>query len=250
MKERLDAVLVNRGFYESGEKARANIMAGNVLVNGEVCTKAGTKFKEDIDIEIKEETCPYVSRGGLKLEKALNEFSLDVSGLIALDIGASTGGFTHCLLSKGIKKVYAVDVGYGQLHYKLRQDPRIVNLERMNARFLTEQEIAEKVNLITIDVSFISLKLVFPAAARFLKEGGRLICLVKPQFEAGREKVGKGGIVRDEMVRREVIENVKSYGLENGLIPLNVTESPIRGAKGNVEYLMLLEKAEIPPAGE
>lgn len=242
MKERLDTILVKRGYYESGEKARANVMAGNVLVEGEVCTKAGTKFNEDILIEIKEEACPYVSRGGLKLEKALEEFGVDPEGLKVMDIGASTGGFTHCLLLKGAEKAYAVDVGYGQLHYKLRNDPRVINLERTNIRFLTEELVPEKVDLITIDVSFISLKLVFPTATDCLNDGGRLICLVKPQFEAGRDKVGKGGIVRDEGVRLEVIENVKAYGLENGLLPLGVIESPIKGAKGNIEYLMLLEK--------
>ena len=245
MKERLDSILVMRGYYESGERARANVMAGNVLVEGEVCTKAGTKFNEDINIEIKEDSCPYVSRGGLKLDKALEEFGVDPKGLVVMDIGASTGGFTDCLLAKGAKKVYAVDVGYGQLHYKLRNDPRIVNLERTNIRYLTEDQVPEKVDLITIDVSFISLKLVFPIAADRLADRGRLISLVKPQFEAGREKVGKGGIVRDEDVRLEVIENVKAYGLENGLEPLGVIESPIKGAKGNIEYLMLFEKGQI-----
>lgn len=242
MKERLDTILVKQGYYESGEKARANIMAGNVLVDGELCTKAGTKFNEDIKIEIKEEACPYVSRGGLKLDKALDDFQVDPEGLVVMDIGASTGGFTHCLLERGAKRVYAIDVGYGQLHYKLRNDPRIVNLERTNIRYLTEDQVPEKVDLITIDVSFISLKLVFPTGTDWLKPGGRVISLVKPQFEAGRDKVGKGGIVKDDATRQEVIENVKAYGLENGLKPLGVIESPIKGAKGNVEYLMLLEK--------
>lgn len=242
MKERLDSILVKQGYYESGEKARANIMAGNVLVDGDVCTKAGTKFNEDIIIEIKEESCPYVSRGGLKLERALEEFDVNPEGLVVMDIGASTGGFTDCLLAGGVKKVYAVDVGYGQLHYKLRNDPRIVNLERTNIRYLTEDLVPEKVDLVTVDVSFISLKLVFPTAKDRLVDGGRLICLVKPQFEAGRDKVGKGGIVRDEGVRLEVIEQVKAYGRENGLQPLGLIESPIKGAKGNIEYLMLLEK--------
>lgn len=217
-------------------------MAGIVYVDGQREDKPGTGIKEDAEIYVKEDTCPYVSRGGLKLAKAVGSFHLSLDGVVAVDIGASTGGFTDCMLKNGARKVYAIDVGYGQLDWGLRNDPRVVNMEKVNVRYLETDKIAEKADFISIDVSFISLKLVFPVAAELLAEDGKLVCLVKPQFEAGREQVGKKGIVRDESVHREVIENVIRYGEENGLYPQDLDFSPMTGAKGNIEYLLLLNK--------
>lgn len=217
-------------------------MAGIVYVDGQRVDKPGTGIKEDAELYVKEDTCPYVSRGGLKLAKALNSFSLDLQGAVAVDIGASTGGFTDCMLKNGARKVYSIDVGYGQLDWNLRNDPRVVNMEKVNIRYLDRGKIAEKADFISIDVSFISLKLVFPVAAELLSDDGRLICLVKPQFEAGREQVGKKGIVRDRAVHTEVLENVIRYGEANGLYPQGLDFSPMTGAKGNIEYLLLLSK--------
>ena len=195
-----------------------------------------------MEITVKENICPYVSRGGLKLEKAMNLWQFPLDGTVCMDIGASTGGFTDCMLQKGARKVYAVDVGYGQLDYKLRIDERVVNMEKCNIRYLDPESITDPIDFISIDVSFISLKLVFPMASRLLTEDGHLVCLVKPQFEAGREQVGKKGIVRDSSVHIEVIEKVAGYALENGLYPVGLTWSPVTGAKGNIEYLMHLSK--------
>lgn len=244
MKERLDIILVNRGFFQSRERAKGAIMAGIVYVDGQRVDKAGTGIREDAEIFVKEDACPYVSRGGLKLAKAVEAFRLDLTGLVAVDIGASTGGFTDCMLQKGAGKVYTIDVGYGQLDWKLRNDPRVVNMEKVNVRYLDTGKIAEKADFITIDVSFISLKLVFPVAAELLSRGGNLVCLVKPQFEAGREQVGKKGIVRDKAVHKEVIANVIRYGETSGLYPHGLDFSPMTGVKGNIEYLLLFNKHE------
>ena len=241
-KDRLDNIMHLRGFFPSREKAKAAIMAGVVLVDGVVVIKAGTQVCADADISISENPCPYVSRGGLKLAGALVSFGIDVNGILAIDIGASTGGFTDCLLQNGARKVYAIDVGYGQLDWKLRNDPRVVNLERINIRLLEKHVITESADLITVDVSFISLKLVFPVAAGLLREDGLLISLVKPQFEAGRRQVGKKGIVRDPEVHRDVIKNVIAYGLKNGLFVKNMMASPIDGAKGNREFFLIFGK--------
>ena len=242
LKERLDVILVNKGLYQSRERAKASIMAGIVYVDGQRVDKAGTGFNDDIEIFIKEDTCPYVSRGGLKLAKAIESFQLSLAGLVAVDIGASTGGFTDCMLKNGAIKVYSIDVGYGQLDWGLRNDPRVVNMEKVNVRYLEKDKIAEKADFISIDVSFISLKLIFPVAAELLSEEGNLVCLVKPQFEAGREQVGKKGIIRDKAVHMQVIENVIKYGEANGLYPQGLDFSPMTGAKGNIEYLLHLTK--------
>lgn len=245
MKDRLDIILVQKGFFPSREKAKAAIMAGIVYVDNQRIDKAGTSVKEDQSFEVRADLCPYVSRGGLKLEKALEYFGLDLFGSVAADIGASTGGFTDCMLQKGALRVYAIDVGYGQLDYKLRIDPRVINMEKENVRYLDPARIPEKLDFISIDVSFISLKLIFPVAAGLLKPDGGIICLIKPQFEAGREQVGKNGIVRDPMIHEEVIRNVFRYGEEQGLYPHGLTFSPVTGAKGNIEYLLFLKKQEL-----
>lgn len=245
LKERLDVILVNKGLFDSRSAAAASIMAGVVFVNGQREDKAGKKFEESdetLDISIAKDICPYVGRGGLKLEGAANEFDISLHNNVTVDIGASTGGFTDYMLQNGASKVYAVDVGYGQLDWKLRNDDRVVNLERTNIRHLTDEQIPELVDFITIDVSFISLKLVFPVASRLLKEDGQIVALVKPQFEAGKNQVGKKGIVRDLAVHKEVIENVIEYAHDNDLFATNLTQSQITGAKGNQEYLILLKK--------
>ena len=244
MKERLDVLLVKKGFYQSRERAKASIMAGIVYVDGQKSDKAGNMVDENAEITVKENICPYVSRGGLKLEKAMNLWNFPLDETVCMDIGASTGGFTDCMLQKGARKVYAVDVGYGQLDYKLRIDERVVNMEKCNIRYVENDDIPDPIDFISIDVSFISLKLVFPVASRLLTEDGHLVCLVKPQFEAGREQVGKKGIVRERKVHIEVIEKVAGYAIENGLYPVGLTYSPVTGAKGNIEYLMHLSKRE------
>ena len=244
MKERLDVLLVKKGFYQSRERAKASIMAGIVYVDGQKSDKAGNFVDENAEITVKENICPYVSRGGLKLEKSMKLWPIRLADTVCMDIGASTGGFTDCMLQSGARKVYAVDVGYGQLDYKLRIDPRVVNMEKCNIRYLDFALIEDPIDFISIDVSFISLKLVFPVAAKLLEAtGGSLVCLVKPQFEAGREQVGKKGIVRDRKVHEEVIRNVIGYANENGLVPLGLTYSPVTGAKGNIEYLLYLSKS-------
>ena len=244
LKERLDTLLVRQGYYESREKAKRAIMADIVFVNGQKSDKAGNMIDTEAEIFVKENICPYVSRGGLKLEKSMKYFDLDLTGDVCMDIGASTGGFTDCMLQNGAVKVYAVDVGYGQLDWKLRTDERVVNMEKCNVRYLDPETIAEPIDFISIDVSFISLKLIFPVATQLLADDGHIVCLVKPQFEAGREQVGKKGIVRDRKVHEEVIENVIRYAADNGLYPHGLTFSPVTGAKGNIEYLLYLSKNE------
>ena len=244
LKERLDTLLVRQGYYESREKAKRAIMAGIVFVNGQKSDKAGNMIDTEAEIFVKENICPYVSRGGLKLEKSIKMFNLDLTDDVCMDIGASTGGFTDCMLQNGAVRVYAVDVGYGQLDWKLRNDERVVNMEKCNVRYLDPETIAEPVDFISIDVSFISLKLIFPVAAQLLADDGHIVCLVKPQFEAGREQVGKKGIVRDRKVHEEVIENVIKYAADNGLYPHGLTFSPVTGAKGNIEYLLYLSKQD------
>ncbi|AIS52386.1 hemolysin TlyA family protein [Thermoanaerobacter kivui] len=236
-KERLDVLLVQKGFFASREKAKASIMAGEVYVEGKRVEKAGEFVKIDSQIEIRGKALPYVSRGGLKLQKAIETFKIDVKGKVALDIGASTGGFTDCLLKNGASKVYAVDVGYGQLDWALRNDSRVVNMEKTNIRYL--ETLPEMVDIITIDVSFISLELVIPSADRFLKPKGDLIALIKPQFEAGREKVGKKGVVKDQNVHKEVIEKIIFVLKNHSYSIMGLTYSPIKGAEGNIEYLIL-----------
>ena len=244
MKERLDILLVKKGLCPSREKAKASIMAGIVYVDGQKSDKAGNMVDENAEILVKSNICPYVSRGGLKLEKSMKEWDLNLENKVCMDIGASTGGFTDCMLQNGATKVYAIDVGYGQLDYKLRIDERVVNMEKCNVRYLDPETIAEPIDFISIDVSFISLKLIFPVCAKVLADDGQIVCLVKPQFEAGREQVGKKGIVRDKNVHREVIENVISYAKDNGFYPVGLTFSPVTGAKGNIEYLLALSKDE------
>lgn len=242
MKERLDVLLVNNGFAESREKAKRTIMAGLVRVNGRLEDKPGQQFDIDSEIIVIGKECPYVSRGGLKLRKAIEEWGVSCDNAVCVDMGASTGGFTDCMLQHGASKVYAIDVGYGQLDYSLRTDSRVVNLEKTNIRYLDTSLISEPVGLISIDVSFISLRHMFPVAAELLSETGVILSLVKPQFEAGREQVGKGGIVREPEIHIDVIEKVIGYAEENGLYPEQLTFSPIRGTKGNIEYLLLLSK--------
>ena len=247
-KTRLDVLLTERGLLESRQKAQATIMSGIVFVNGQRVDKVGTAVSNDALIEIRGTTLPYVSRGGLKLEKAMQTFPLTLTGKICADIGASTGGFTDCMLQNGAKKVYAVDVGYGQLDWKLRNDARVVCMERTNARYLTHEEIPEELDFASVDVSFISLKLIFPALYGLLREGGEIACLIKPQFEAGREKVGKKGVVRDPAVHLEVLEHFLIHAKENHFTVLGITYSPIRGPEGNIEYLGFLRKSEEPDA--
>lgn len=242
MKERLDILLVEKGFFPSREKAKASVMAGLVYVDGSRVDKAGNMTKPDSVLFVKEPLCPYVSRGGLKLAKAIATFGITLEGKTAIDMGASTGGFTDCMLQNGAIKVYSMDVGYGQLDWKLRTDSRVVNMEKTNIRYLDTVAFPEKVDFISIDVSFISLNLILPVAATLLQEEGQVVCLVKPQFEAGREQVGKGGIVRDKKIHREVIFKVIKYAEEFKLYPVGLTFSPVTGAKGNIEYLLLLSK--------
>ncbi len=244
LKDRLDVVLVEKGLFQSREKAKSAIMAGIVYVDGQRIDKAGTSVSDTSEFFVKEDICPYVSRGGLKLEKALKEFDFHLEKAACMDIGASTGGFTDCMLKNGATKVFAIDVGYGQLDWKLRNDPRVVNMEKVNIRYLDFDTVDKDIDFISIDVSFISLKLVFPVASKLLAETGSIVCLVKPQFEAGREQVGKKGIVREIKVHKEVIRNVIVYAKDCGLYPQGLTFSPVTGAKGNIEYLLHLKKKE------
>ncbi len=239
-KKRLDLVLVEKGFVQSRQRAQALIMAGKVLVNTKPIDKPGVVVSSNDDIAIKGKDIPYVSRGGLKLEEALQSLHIIVDGFVCLDVGASTGGFTDCLLQHGAKCVYAVDVGYGQLAWKLRQDPRVVVIERTNIRYMPDKIIPLPVDLITIDVSFISLKIVVPATLKFLKKNGRILALIKPQFEVGKGKVGKGGIVRDRALHDEVIKNLSFFFTGLGLLCEAVIPSPIPGANGNREFIISL----------
>lgn len=241
MKERLDVLLVKRNLAQSREKAKAVIMSGNVFVDGQREDKAGTMFDEKVKIEVKGKTLPYVSRGGLKLEKAMKEFGIRLDGKICMDIGSSTGGFTDCMLQNGAVKVYAVDVGHGQLDWKLRQDERVVVMEKTNIRYVTPEDIEDVLDFASIDVSFISLTKVLLPAKQLLQEDGQIACLIKPQFEAGREKVGKKGVVRDKKVHLEVIEMVIAYAVSIGFEVLNLEFSPIKGPEGNIEYLLYLQ---------
>ena len=250
MKKRLDILVTERGLAESREKAKTLIMAGQVYVDGQKADKPGDTFSEDAAVEVRGKGLPYVSRGGLKLEKAMREFGLQLQGRTCMDIGASTGGFTDCMLQNGAQRVYSVDVGYGQLAWSLRTDPRVVNLERTNARYLTQEQVPEEIGFFSVDVSFISLTLILPAVRPLLAEHGQAVCLIKPQFEAGREKGGKKGVVRDKAVHEEVIEKIRSFALENGFSVLGLTFSPVKGPEGNIEYLIYLERSEAPSQGE
>lgn len=243
-KERLDILLVARGFFESRERARSSIMAGMIFVNGEREDKPGSRFDTGCGIDIKENINPYVSRGGLKLEKAVKAFDIKLDGKTAADIGASTGGFTDCMLKYGTARVFAIDVGYGQLAWGLRNDDRVVNMERTNIRYVKPEDIGIGLDFASIDVSFISLKKVLPVAWELLKDDGEVLCLIKPQFEAGREKVGKRGVVRDINVHRQVVHDIIMYSKEKGFKVKSLTFSPIKGPEGNIEYLLYLIKTE------
>ncbi|WP_315168646.1 TlyA family RNA methyltransferase [Metaclostridioides mangenotii] len=244
MKKRIDVLLVEQGFFDSRERAKKSLMAGLVFVDNQRCDKAGTEVKIDSKIEVKGNPIPYVSRGGLKLEKALKNFNLTLEGKVCMDIGSSTGGFTDCMLQNGATKVFSIDVGYGQLAWKLRQDERVVCMERTNIRYVTLEDIGEQANFASIDVSFISLKLVLPKAKELLREGGEVVALIKPQFEAGREKVGKKGVVREKSTHIEVIDMVSRFALENGFEILELDFSPIKGPEGNIEYLIHLKSTD------
>ena len=237
-KIRIDRLLVDRGLVESRERGQALILAGQILVNGQKQDKAGALVPDDAEIRILGEVLPYVSRGGLKLAAALQEFGLSADGKVALDVGASTGGFTDCLLQHGVKKVYAVDVGYGQMAWKIRQDPRVVTIERINIRAIEPSLIPELIDIAVIDVSFISLEKVIPSILQFLKPGAELVALIKPQFEVGKGQVGKGGIVRDDAARSAAVEKVRSFIQDQSFEVKGVIESPITGQDGNVEYLV------------
>ena len=251
MKERLDILLVKQGLAESREKAKAVIMAGEVFVQGQREDKAGAMFDESkVTITVKGSSLRYVSRGGLKLEKAMACFPITLEDDICMDIGSSTGGFTDCMLQNGAKKVYSVDVGHGQLAWKLRQDERVVCMEKTNFRYLTRDQIADDLDFASVDVSFISLTKILLPAWRLLKCGGQMVCLIKPQFEAGREKVGKKGVVRDPAVHREVIAKVMDFAALLHFSVLGLTWSPIKGPEGNIEYLIFIQKEEQPEADE
>ncbi|MBQ4119733.1 MAG: TlyA family RNA methyltransferase [Clostridia bacterium] len=243
-KIRLDLALVENGFAESREKAKALIMAGIVYVNNQKSDKAGNMLKPDDIIEVRGETLKYVSRGGLKLEKAVEVFDFSLQNTICADIGASTGGFTDCMLQNGAKKVYAIDVGYGQLAWKLRTDERVVNLERTNFRYVTNKEIPEELDFASVDVSFISLSLILPVMRTLLKDSGQAVCLIKPQFEAGKENVGKKGVVRDKKVHIAVIEKIIELLKENNFTLLGLDFSPVKGPEGNIEYLCHIKKTD------
>ena len=241
MKERLDMILVNRGLATSREKAKAMIMEGIVYVNGQKEDKAGTMFDTEAPIEVRGQTLRYVSRGGLKLEKSMEQFDLDLTDLVCMDVGASTGGFTDCMLQNGARKVYAIDVGRGQLDWKLRNDPRVVCMEKTNIRYVTPEHIDEAPAFVSIDVSFISLTKVLGPVKALLQDDGQVVCLVKPQFEAGREKVGKKGVVREPEVHEEVIHKVIDWAIGLGFEILHLDYSPIKGPEGNIEYLLHLQ---------
>ncbi len=243
-KIRLDVTLFEKGFCESREKAKAYIMAGQVYVNGQKALKAGMIIKPEDEIEVRGKQIPFVSRGGLKLQKAVDVFGVKLEGCICMDIGASTGGFTDCMLQHGAKKVYAIDVGYGQLAWKLRTDERVVNLERTNFRYVTNETVTDVIDFASVDVSFISLKLILPAMRNLLKDNGEAICLIKPQFEAGKDKIGKKGVVREITTHIDVVKTIYEFSLENGFDILNLDFSPVKGPEGNIEYLIHLKKSE------
>lgn len=245
MKKRLDLVVVEKGLVTGRDRAKGVIMAGQVYVNNQKADKAGQLVDDTEDtIELRGDTLKYVSRGGLKLEKSMQEFPINLEGAVCADIGASTGGFTDCMLQNGASKVYAIDVGYGQLAWKLRTDSRVVNLERTNIRYVTDVQIPEQLDFVSIDVSFISLALVLPVAYKILKEGCKVVCLVKPQFEAGKEFVGKKGVVREQSTHIAVVEKILNVAKEIGFRPMGLTFSPVKGPEGNIEYLLFLEKSD------
>ena len=244
MKKRLDMMLVERALAPSREKAKAYIMAGQVYVDGQKEDKAGSMFAETVKVEVRGNTLPYVSRGGLKLEKAMNEFDVSLEGKVCMDVGASTGGFTDCMLQNGAVKVYSIDVGYGQLDWKLRNDPRVVCMEKTNIRYVLPEDLQEPAQFSSIDVSFISLTKVLLPVRNLLTDDGEIVCLIKPQFEAGREKVGKKGVVREKSTHIEVIHKVIDYAMSIGFEVLNLEFSPIKGPEGNIEYLVHLQKCE------
>lgn len=249
-KIRLDTALCERGLAPSREKAKAVIMSGIVYVNNQKSDKAGTEVRESDIIEVRGSTLKYVSRGGLKLEKAMQCFPIKLDGKICMDVGASTGGFTDCMLMDGASKVYSIDVGYGQLAWKLRTDERVINLERTNFRYVTREQIPDMIDFSSVDVSFISLKHIFPNLYILLKDGGQAVCLIKPQFEAGREKVGKKGVVRDISTHLEVVERIIDLSLKNGFSVCGLEFSPVRGPEGNIEYLIYLVKSDEPSVSE
>ncbi len=242
-KKRLDCIVVEKGLAESREKAKALIMEGKIYVNNQKSDKAGTFYKDDVKVELRGKAMPYVSRGGYKLAKAIKIFPIDLRDKICMDIGASTGGFTDCMLQNGAKKVYSIDVGYGQLAWKLRTDPKVINLERTNIRYITDEQIKDPIDFFSVDVSFISLCLVLPAAYKFMKDNAQAVCLIKPQFEAGKENVGKKGVVRDPKVHEDVINKIINFSYENGFNILGLDFSPIKGPEGNIEYLLYIEKS-------
>ncbi len=241
-KERLDILLVEKGIFTSRERAKTSIMAGKIFVDGQRVDKAGEKVSVDAEIIFKGQEIPYVSRGGLKLEKAMKEFGISLKNKTCMDIGASTGGFTDCMLQNGAKKVFSIDVGYGQFAWKLRTDPRVVCMERTNIRYVTPDDIGELTDFASIDVSFISLKKIMPATINLLSDKGEVVALIKPQFEAGKEKVGKKGVVRDINVHNEVVKSIVDYLLSQGLNILSLSYSPIKGPEGNIEYLVYFTK--------
>ena len=245
-KQRLDIAVTARGLVPSREKAKALIMAGQVYVNGQKELKAGSNVKETDLIEVRGSQNPFVSRGGLKLQKAAENFDISLNDCICMDIGASTGGFTDCMLTHGAKKVYAIDVGYGQLAWKLRTDERVVNMERTNFRYVTHEQIPEDIDFASVDVSFISLKIILPVLRDLLKDNGEAVCLIKPQFEAGKDKIGKKGVVRDPSVHTEVVETITGFAIETGFTLKNLDFSPIKGPEGNIEYLMHIVKSDDP----
>ena len=247
MKERLDVLLVKRNLAASREKAKAIIMSGIVYVEGQKEDKAGSVFEDTVSVEVRGNTLPYVSRGGLKLEKAFQVFPIQVQDFVCIDIGASTGGFTDCMLQNGAKKVYAVDVGHGQLDWKLRNDERVICMEKTNFRYVTKEQIPEELDFAATDVSFISLTKILPPAKALLKKDAYMICLIKPQFEAGREKVGKKGVVTDPKVHKEVIVNVESFAASIGFEIMGLDFSPIKGPEGNIEYLLWLKNSSDTP---
>lgn len=249
-KTRLDVAVFEQGYAPSREKAKAIIMAGIVYVNNQKVDKAGFELKEGDVLEVRGKTLQYVSRGGLKLEKAMQEFPITLEGKVCMDVGASTGGFTDCMLQNGAVKVYSVDVGYGQLAWKLRTDERVVNLERTNFRYATREQIPDEIDFASVDVSFISLKHILPNLNTLLAPDGQAVCLIKPQFEAGKEKVGKKGVVRDLNVHLEVVENVINLAVENGFSVMGLQFSPIKGPEGNIEYLIYLNKSSTPIVSE
>ena len=246
VKKRLDVLLTEQGYADTRSKAQAIIMSGQVYVNGQKADKPGVSYEETVELEVRGAVCPYVSRGGLKLEKALRDFGVKPEGYVCSDSGASTGGFTDCLLQQGASKVFAIDVGYGQLDWKIRSDPRVVVMERTNIRYVTPDQLGEQLDLSVIDVSFISLKIVLPAIKALLKADGQVLCLIKPQFEAGKEKVGKKGVVRDKQTHKEVLDNFVALAAELNFTILGLTFSPVKGPEGNIEFLGHLTLKDVP----